>query len=76
MASFLKKLEALGSYLVEFCDDGLIEPKVCSLDYAINSLNKRSVIFIIYDKSTFLANDSQHQAWLKKSDTFLYSKEK
>lgn len=51
---FLKKLETLGPYLVEFRDDGSIKEKVyCT----VNGSNKRLVILITHDESTFSAND-------------------
>ena len=56
-AQFLKELEALGPYLVEFRNDSSMEEKVYSSDCAVNGPNKRPVILIIYDESTFLAND-------------------
>ena len=56
-AQFLKKLEALDFYLVEFCNDGSMEEKVYPLDYVVGGPNKRSVILITDDKSIFLAND-------------------
>ena len=57
-AQFLKKLEALDLYLVEFCDDGSMEEKVYSSDFAVGGSNKRQVILITHNESTFLANDS------------------
>ena len=59
-AQFLKKLEALGLYLVKFRNDGSMEEKAYSSDCAVNGPNKRPVILITYDKSTFLANDGRH----------------
>lgn len=43
---------------------------------AVGVPNKRLVILITYDKSTFLANNGQYQAWLKKDDAFLQSKKR
>lgn len=67
-------MEVLGPYLVEFRDDGSMEEKVYPSDCAVNRPNKKPVILIIYDESTFMANDGQDQAWLKKGDTFLRPK--
>lgn len=55
-AQFLKKLKAFGLYLVKFCDNSFIKEKVYPLDCAVNGFNKRPVIFITHDKSTFLVN--------------------
>ena len=73
-AQFLKKLEALGLYLMGFCNDGSIEKRVYPSDYTVYGLNKRLVILITHDKNIFAGNDSRHQAWLIKSDAFLQSK--
>lgn len=61
---------------MEFCNDNSIEEKMYPSDFVINSLNKRPVILIIHNKSTFLANNSQYQTWIKKSDIFLQPKER
>ena len=75
-AQFLKKVEALGPYLVKFRDDGSMKEKVYPSDCAVNGPNKRPVILITYDESIFSANDGRHQAWLKKDDAFLRPKRK
>lgn len=59
---------------MEFRDDGFMKEKTYPSDCAVNSLNKRSVIHITHNESTFLANDGQYQAWLKKGDAFLRPK--
>lgn len=61
-AWFLKKLKAFGLYLVEFCNNSFIKEKMYLSDYAVNGLNKRPVILITYNESTFLVNDSWLQA--------------
>ena len=73
-AQFLKELEALDPYLVEFCNDSSMEEKVYPSDCAVSGPNKRPVILITHDESTFLANDGQYQVWLKKDDAFLRPK--
>lgn len=57
-AQLWQKLEVLGLYLIKFCNDDFMEEK---LDSVVNGPHKRPVILITYDKSTLLANDSQHQ---------------
>lgn len=39
-----------------------MEEKVYFLDSAVDNPNKKLVIFITYDKSRFLANNSQYHA--------------
>ena len=56
-AQFLKELEAFGPYLVEFRNDGSMEEKAYPSDCAVNGPNKRPVILITHDESTFSAND-------------------
>lgn len=51
-----------------------MEKKVYLSDCAVNGPNKRPVILITHNESTFSANDGRHQAWLKKGDAFLQSK--
>lgn len=41
------------------------------LNCAVNALNKKPIILIIYNKSTFLANNGYYQAWLQKKNAFL-----
>lgn len=71
---FLKKLEAFDLYLIKFYKNSFIEKKVYFSDYIINNLDKKPVILITYNKSTFLIKNEWHQAWLKKIDVFLYLK--
>lgn len=62
--------------MIKFRNNGFIEEKVYSLNYAVNDSNKRPIILITYNKKNFLANNNQYQAWLNKSHVFLYSKKR
>lgn len=57
---FLDEMSALFLYFVEFSEDGSILPKDYLEDCAISGADKRPIIIIIYNESTFLANNG-HQ---------------
>ena len=67
-------MEALSPYLVKFRNDGFMEKKLYFSDCIVNDSNKQPVILIIHNESTFLAHNSQHQAWLNNGDAFLRPK--
>lgn len=54
---FLRGIEAIKPYLVKFEEDDSIKSKIYPKDYAISGFNCYSIIFIIYDKNTFNANN-------------------
>lgn len=56
-ANFLKVMEDLKFYVVEFQEDGTIKPKVYPDDCRIEGPNWRPIIIIIYDKYIFSANN-------------------
>lgn len=56
--NFLKKIEELKLYIIEFNKDGMIKPKVYSPDCAVKSENHQLIILIPHDNCTFSANDS------------------
>lgn len=51
-------MKSLLSYFNEFSNNGIILLKQYLEDYAVGGSNQRSIIMIINNKSTFLANDS------------------
>lgn len=55
--NFLKVMEDLKPYMVEFEEDGTMKPKVYPDDCVVEGLNQRLVIVITYDEYTFTAND-------------------
>lgn len=73
---FLAEIEVLKPYLVEFEEDGSIKPKTYLNNCAIGGFEKRSVILITHDESTFNANDNCQQVWQRKSHSTLRPKGK
>lgn len=55
---FLKKIEIRKIYLVKFKEDSSIKPKIYIEDCVVRHVNWWPIIFIIYNKNTFNANDS------------------
>lgn len=55
---FLKKINSLLPYFVEFKEDGTMVTKESSSDCTVKDLNWRPIIIITYDKSQFFVNDS------------------
>ncbi len=62
-AKFLKKMEELKPYIVEFFEDGTMKPKVYPFDCALGGENRRPIIVITHDECTFSANDGVRKAW-------------
>lgn len=56
-ANFLKKLEELKPFLVEFNKDGIIKSKIYPSNCIVGSENSRLIIVITYNVCIFLAND-------------------
>ena len=71
---FLKKMEELKLYMVEFNEDGTMKPKVYPSDCAVEGENRRPIIVITHDECTFSANDGVPKAWTREGDTFLRPK--
>lgn len=71
---FLREVEAIKLYLVEFEEDGSMKSKIYLENCAVGGLNWRPIIFITYDKSTFNANDSRRQVWQEKNHSILQPK--
>lgn len=74
--NFLKKIEELKPYMVEFNKDGTIKPKAYPPDCAIKDENQQSIIIITYDKHTFSANNGIQKAQTQKRDILLLFKGK
>lgn len=68
---FLREIEAIKPYFIEFEKDSSIKSKIYLENYAIKGLNLQPIIFIIHNKSIFNVNNCQRQVWQKK--TILYS---
>lgn len=55
----LEEIKTLLSYFVEFNDNKSILLKIYSKDSSMGDLNKRAIIIVTHDESTFSANDRQ-----------------
>lgn len=66
--NFLRKMEELKPYMVEFNEDGTMKPKVYPLDCAVEGENRRPIIVITHDECTFFANDGVRKAWTREGD--------
>lgn len=64
---FLKKIEVIKPYLVEFKKDGCMKSKIYPKDCAVRGSNRQLVIFIPYGKNTLNANNGQRQVWQEKN---------
>ena len=69
--NFLKKMEELKLYMIEFYENGAIKPKTYPPDCVVGEENRQPVIVITHDKCTFSANDRVCRTWTRKRDTFL-----
>ena len=56
--NFLKKMEKLKLYMIEFEWDGKIKAKIYLSDYAIRGLNQWPIMVITHDECTFFINNS------------------
>ena len=72
--NFLKKIEKLKPYMVEFEEDGAMKAKTYPSDYAVRGPNERPIVVITHDKCTFSANNNIRKVWIWKRDMFLRSK--
>lgn len=72
--NFLKKMEELKPYMVEFEEDGAMKAKTYPSDCAVGGPNRRPIVVITHDECTFSANDGIRKAWIRKGDTFLRPK--
>lgn len=73
---FLKKMDELRPYMVEFEEDGKMKDKIYPSDCKVNGTECRPVIVITHDECTFSANDGIRKAWTRQGDTFLRPKGK
>lgn len=69
--NFLRKMEELKPYTVEFEENGAMKDKIYPCDCAIHGNDCRPVSVITHDECTFSANDGIRKAWSRKGDTFL-----
>lgn len=71
---FLDEMKALLPYFVEFSEDGSILPKDYSEDCAVGGPNKRPIIMITHNESTFSANDGRRKVWTQDGHGILRPK--
>lgn len=55
--NFLKKMEELKPYMVEFEEDGAMKAKTYPSDCAVGGSNRRLIVVITHNKCTFSANN-------------------
>lgn len=60
-ANFLKVIEDLKFYMVEFKEDETMKPKVYLNNYIVEDPNQRLVIIITHDKYIFFVNNGVQQ---------------
>ena len=73
---FVKTMEEIEPYLVEFDTEGKMLPKAYPSDCAVGKEIRRPIIIITYDECTFSSNDGPRFGWQKDGDTFLRPKSK
>lgn len=56
-ANFLKKMEELKPFLVEFSEDGTMKSKIYAFDCVVWVEDSRPIILITHDECIFLANN-------------------
>lgn len=56
---FLDKMKTFISYFVEFIENRSILPQIYHKNCAVSSANKKPMIMIINNESTFLANNGR-----------------
>ena len=61
--TFLDEMKSLLPYFVEFSDDGSMLPKICPDDCTVGGPNRRAIIMITRDESTFSANNGRRKIW-------------
>ena len=61
-ANFLKTIEELKPYMVEFYENGTMKPKVYPSDCAVGGEDRQPIIVITHDECTFSPNDGIRKA--------------
>lgn len=55
--NFLKRLEELKPYIIEFEENGTIKPKIYLFDYVVGGNKRQLIIVIIHNKYIFSVNN-------------------
>lgn len=71
---FLKTIQDLKPFMVEFEPDGSMKPKEYPPGCIVGGDERRPVIVITHDECTFSANDGKRRAWTRMGDSFLRPK--
>lgn len=71
---FLDEMKSLLPYFVEFSEDGSMLPKIYPEDCVVP--NRRPIIMITHDKSTFSANNGRQKVWTLDGHSILRPKGK
>ena len=74
--TFLNEMKLLLPYFVEFYEDGTIVPKEYPDDCAVRGPNRRPIIMITHEESTFSANDGRKKVWTLNGQGILRPKGK
>ncbi len=72
--NFLRLMDELKPYTLEFEEDGTMKPKKYPSDCAVGSEERRLIIVITHDECTFSANDGVQRVLTRIDDTFLRPK--
>lgn len=73
---FLEEIKLFLPYFVEFSEDGSIQEKNYSDNCTVAGLDRRLIIMIIHDESTFLADEGCQKIWTLNGQGILRLKEK
>lgn len=73
---FLDEMKAILPYFVEFSKDRSILPKKYPKDCMVDGPDRRPIIMITYDESTFSANNGCRKVWTKDGQGILRPKRK
>ncbi len=74
--TFLNEMKSLLPYFVEFFEDGTMVIKEYPDDFALGGPDRRPIIMIIYDESTFSVNDERRKVWTLNGQGILRPKRK
>ena len=73
---FLEEMKSLLPYFVKFKEDGRILPKEYPSDCAVRGPDRRPIIMITHDESTFSVNDSRRKIRTLEGNNILHPKGK
>ena len=74
--TIFNEMKSLLPYFVEFFEDGTMVPKEYPDDFAVGGPDRRPIIMITHDESTFSANDGRRKVWTLNGQGILRPKRK